>query len=275
MPTRRLALMRINRSTDSPLFSPVEQPFNEAITSALNPSISVTRYTRNWRLSRPQVIDDQASTFLWGKLGYQGSLPGNIEYDEIREDFVEVPGQQVGGQFSYFVVDLDGRYLLFEERSEIKLQSFRGALQKILQRSEEFPRFDVDPVIDPTDFITWLEQQDLVTKFRATVRQPNPNWTGRPQGMRAFFEATGADKATIEVTSDSSSGLKPLEPGLREFIEHVSEGNGTLSGNGQIDGRASSFDFARNVRSTKLNTEANEPEESFVRRLIAVLRGIV
>ena len=275
MPRRRLTLMRINRSADLPIFAVADRPFDQDISTALDPQVTVERYGRSWRLSRPHMIDDQP--FLWGKLGYQGAPSGSdVEYDEASEDFVTVSGRQ-HGRFSYYVLDLEDRYLLFEERPpDIKRQSFSGALQAILHESESPYIFDVDPVVDPEDFLAWLSRTDRVTRFRATVRQPNPNWDNRPQAIRELIEESNAKRVAIEATAGTEgSGLEIMESDLGAFVEHTSGGNGSISSAGETaDGRTTLYNSDRKGRSTTTDVDSAESEESFVRRLIAALLGM-
>ena len=274
MPRRRLTLMRINRSADLPMFAVADRPFDQDIRTALDPQITVERYGRSWRLSRPRTIEDQP--LLWGKLGYHGASSGSdVEYDEESEDFVTVSGRQ-HGQFSYYVLDLEDRYLLFEERPpDIKRQSFSGALHAILHESMSPYIFDVDPVVDPEDFIAWLRRTHRVTRFRATVRQPNPNWDGRPQNIRDLIEESNAARVAVEATAATDGpGLKIMESDLRPFVEHISEGNGVISSAGETEQGPTVFHSERKVRGTNLDIDISEPEESFVQRLFNILRSL-
>ena len=257
------------------MFAVANRPFDQDISTALDPQITVERYGRSWRLSRPQTIEGQP--FLWGKLGYQGASSGSdVEYDEESEDFVTVAGRQ-HGQFSYCALDLEERYLLFEERPpDIKRQSFSGALQAILHESASPYIFDVDPVIDPEDFLAWLSRTDRVTRFRATVRQPNPNWDDRPEAIRVLIEETNAKRVAVEATAGSGGpGLEIMASDLGAFVEHTSGGNGSISSAGETaDGRATLFNSDRKVRGTTMDVDNNESEDSFVQRLIAALLGM-
>lgn len=258
------------------MFAVADRPFDQDISAALDPQITVERYGRSWRLSRPHTIEGQP--FLWGKLGYQGAPSGSdVEYDEESEDFVTVSGRQ-HGQFSYYVLDLEDRYLLFEERPpDIKRQSFSGALKAILHESADpMHIFDVDTVADPDDFVAWLSRTDRVTRFRATVRQPNPNWDGRPQAVRDLIEESNAVRVAVEAAAGAGGpGLEIMESDLKSFVEHISGGNGSISSTGETaEGRTTLFNSDRKVRSTTTDVDVDESEESFLRRLVAALRGM-
>ena len=116
MAPRRLTLMRINRNADLPLLELEQRSFELDILQALNPRLTATRYGRTWRLSRPQSSEEEP--FIWGKLGFEGAerTDSEVIYDEASQDFITSSTRRGSGSFSYFVVDTETQYLIFEEK---------------------------------------------------------------------------------------------------------------------------------------------------------------
>jgi hypothetical protein len=124
MPNRRVTLMRISRQVGAD--EEVARNFAQDIVAALDPGVSTTRYSRTWRLSQPQLTEN--NDVLWGKIGFVRQRDESaVRYDEDQHDFVTIPGTLGHGSFCYYALDLRTRHLLFEERRpDIRRNSFAG-----------------------------------------------------------------------------------------------------------------------------------------------------
>ena len=276
MARRRLWLMRINRSADLPLLARGDRPFQADITEALDPQQVVTRYERAWRLSRPQQLGDEP--VLHGKLGFQSaqSSTDEVEYDEEAEDFIAVPNSRGRGQFSYYVLDLEDRYMIFEERRDIKRTSFAGALRVILERTPN-PQavFEAEFVADMGEFDDWLANTDRVTRFFVSIRQPNPNWDDRDNMIRDIMEQSNAARMNLEAKPPPDGpGLQIPGSGLDAFIDHAKQTYGVVRASGEVQQNRKFFDSRRKFASTDIDTNDSEPEGTYLRRLLDMLKSI-
>ena len=277
MVRRRLTLMRINRSTALPLLARANRDFTSDIIDALDPQRTTTRYSRTWRLSRPQLVHDQQ--FLWGKLGFQGAQSeSDIEYDEEREDFITVPGTRGRGRFAYFVLDVQDRYLGFEEvPPDIRRNSFSGALKSILASTDRAYVFDVDFVADTGNFSEWIARTERISRFYVALREPNPDWKDRPQAERELMEESHASTLSIEAkSSQDGPGLEIEESDLAAFSYHAGDGYGNIRSTGQTqDGRRTFFDSERKNRNTAIDVGTDDTEESLIAKMYSALKSIV
>ena len=277
MAQRRLTLMKVNRNADLPLLEFERRSFEQDVLQALDPLNSVTRYRRTWRLSRPRSSPDHP--FISAKLGFEGAArtDSDVVYDEDLEDFIASPTTRGSAQFSHFIIDTEHQYLLFEEKPpDIRTTSFVGALRTILQQDATAHRFDLDPVPDLDDFNSWLRRTTRVTKFRVTVRPPNPHWLDRPRAIRDFVEESNAAHVTIDATaSEDGPGLEIPNSDLGAFSEHAGLGYGTISGTGETAEGRTRYHSNRSTRGAVIDADPDESEPSFLRTLFETLRSLI
>jgi hypothetical protein len=269
--------MRINRSSELPLLALEDRPFERDILDALDPQQVITRYDRTWRLSRPQQLDDEPAIF--GKLGFQSGQPNDdeVQYDEEAEDFIAIPRSRGRGQFSYYVLDLEERYLVFEERRDIRRTSFAGALRGILERSEgPNAAFEAEFVADMGELDDWLSNTDRVTRFFVSVRQPNPGWDERDARLvRQIMEEANAGRLNLEVTPHGDGpGLQVQGTGLVPFIDYAQQAYGVVRATGEVQQNRTFFDSGRRIAGADIDTSDREPVDTYLRRLWDRLKSI-
>lgn len=271
MPRRRVVLMRISRE---PGTETVSQSFERDVVNALSPVIATTRYNRTWLLSRVSISDD--GRYMWGKLGFQReSSETAFTYDPATQDFITVEGSGGHGTFSYYVIDLDSRYLAFEERPpDIKANSFAGAMRSLLKETHDAYFLDAEFVFDADELDRWISETDTVTRFFVSLREPNPGWDGRPENVRTLMEESHADRLTLEARSTTGESIDINDSDLRPFADLAGEGYGTVRGSGQRAGRPTYFDSERNVRTTDIQVERDEPESSIIEKVMIALRNM-
>jgi hypothetical protein len=188
MPRRRLTLLRLVRDEDAQrsLFEAAD--FRDAALLALDPDRPVSRYNRVWRLSQPTIEDGGA--WLWAKFGFQRRRASQqTYYREDLKDFVTEDGQADQGTFTHFALDLERQYLCVELRPpDIRLASFSGAFNGLLQHTRQETRLTVELVPDVERFERWLEQAQRIDRLRIGLRRPNPSFHGRPEAIRELLE---------------------------------------------------------------------------------------
>lgn len=264
MPILRAALARVLRDENAPASLLEEDGFRDALLQALDPAVTVERYSRSWRLSQPTAEDE----WVTGRLGFlEPATTAGINYSEDTQDFIEVEEQHAGGTFSNFAVHVPSQYIIFElkpQPNEIRPASFVGALRAILQQ-DQFARLTAELVFDSAKLNEWLDSVDKVSSIKISLRRPNPDYTGRPESIKRILEATNASKVRIEAESEEE-GLEVRDSDLREYTDYA-EDYGSIRATGDKGGRKSQFESSRNVPQAQISTEKDESRDSLLAKL--------
>lgn len=273
MPRRRLFVLRIVRDEAAQLSLFQSSSFRQDVLAALDPEVAATRYGRTWRLSQPRIENHEG--WLWAKLGFERRAPSERTfYDIATHDFVSVPGDAEQGTFSHFVLDLETQYLCFEERPpEIRLGSFKGALDALLSQRHREYRLTAEVVPDVEHFEQWLGQVDSVLKFRVDLRRPNPNFAQRPESIRRLLETTNAAKVSLEAIAGEGESLDVVNSDLKSYTDYTSEGYGEVRATGEAAGRRRYFQSGRHMKSGDIRIE-KEDSASIARRIFDALRDL-
>lgn len=267
MPILRAALARVLRDENAQVSFFDEDEFRDALRGALNPAMSVERYSRTWRLSQPTDEDE----WVTGRLGFlDPTVTPGIAYSEDAQDFTELEEQHAGGTFSNFAIHIPSQYIIFELKPkpyEIRPTSFVGALKAILQQ-DRFARLTAELVFDSAKLNEWLESVDKVSSIKIALRRPNPDYTGRTDSIKRILEETNASKVRIEAESEEDGeGLEVQNSELQEYADYAEEGYGSISATGDKGGRKSQFASSRNVPQTRISTEKDESRDSLLAKL--------
>jgi hypothetical protein len=253
---RRIWIGRLNRRRHS-LF---DSAFAEDLLAALDPTLTVERHDRRWRLSKPEL----QSGFICGKLGFERlSSEEAVSYDEEALDFVVETGPAQQGNFSQFVVSLSSQRVAFEQKgNEIRRQSFRGAMNKILADSG----FQLDFLLDEESFEVWLDDVDVVTRFTAKLRPPNPSPRARAEEINKLLIAEPESEET-QVVMKSRRGLRAKNTAIIGIAEHAGEGHADFSATALKKGALKFFDSTRRLLQAAMEVADDEDEDSIWRKL--------
>jgi hypothetical protein len=233
---RRIWIARLNRRRHS-LF---DGDFAQDVLRALDPTVTIERHNRRWRLSKPEV----RGGFILGKLGFQRlSSEEAVSYDESNLDFVVETGPAQQGNFSRFAISLDTQRIAFEQKgNEIRRQSFRGALNKILEDSG----FQVDFLLDEESFEMWLDDVDKVTRFSAKLRPPNPSARARAVEINKLL-ITEPESEESQLVMKSRKGLKARDTAIIGIAEHAGDGHADFNATAIKQGALRFFDSTRRL----------------------------
>jgi hypothetical protein len=206
--------------------------FPDALLRALDPDRAVSYYGREWRLSAPRLTDG----IVTAQLGFRRrKRHEEVDYDERTHEWVSMESPARQGNFSHFVVDLNSQLITFEDRGEdLSRNSFVGAMSRFLATSG----LEMNLISDVRQFEAWLAEVDRVTRFRATLRAPNPGYSRRAQQVRELAAETEAERLTLEATSDE--GLRVKGTILEGAADTAAMGNGEFKASG-FSGRARKF----------------------------------
>lgn len=149
----------------------------ETLGTSWVPGTTHTRYSREWRLSRPEQEEEGARWF--GRIGFvkPGELT-TLAWDADQMDFVE--GVAPGGVVVPFVVDLDSAVIAYQLRAGlVRGQTFTGALESLLN-VEGTHKWRVSPLVFRRSYEAWKDSVERVTSFSFRLELPNPDWVDRP-----------------------------------------------------------------------------------------------
>lgn len=265
MPILRVAFARVLRDENAPAALFEADEFRESLLRALNPAVSVERYSRSWRLSQPTTEDE----WVAGRLGFlEPTVTPGITYSEDDQDFIELEEQHAGGTFSNFAIHIPSQYIIFELKpkpNEIRPNSFVGALKAILHQ-DNFERLTAELIFDSAKLNEWLDSVDKVSSIKIALRRPNPDYTGRPEAIKRILEETNASKVKIEAESEED-GLEVQNSELHDYADYAEEGYGSISATGNKGESKSHFASSRNVPQDQISTEKDESRDSLLAKL--------
>lgn len=283
MPARKrtVALGKLARaSNQATLF---EREFTADIEEALSPDVQAERYGRVWRLSRPQTFQPG---FIAGKLGFQRMRESeSVRYDDELKDYVAqvVPSEAVN--YSHYVVDLERRYIAFEERPpDIRRYSFLGAMRDILRQSDENVTMEV--ITDPSRFEEWVKRVRVI-EFHAKLRRPNPEYKSDVGLVRDLIEGANADEVTVgaRVSDDETGSLRvssdqPMArrlPGsiIAQAVSYGQNGYSTYEAMGVEGDRVRKFRSRDNVPTTQVAEDASDSSDTIWSKILGALAALV
>jgi hypothetical protein len=245
----------------------MHERFPEALERALDPDRRVTYY-REWRLSEPQVRATDG--MLHAQLGFRRrKRQEEVDYDEERHEWVssEAPARQ--GNFAHFVVDLETQLVAFEDRgSDLQRDSFLNVLGRFLEVSG----LEVNLISDARGFETWLNEVDMVTKFRVTLRPPNPGYSKRAKEVRALAGEVEADRLTIE--AESRNGLNVRDTLLDGAADTAAMGNGNFKATGFVGEHRRFFDSAKRFVSGAIEVAQGDSSSTIASKIRDLMRDI-
>ena len=162
-----------------------------------NPEAESGRATkRKWQVGNLELSAD--GSVLTGRLGWArtGQTLSNV-YDPKTREWVdqEVPGDRSG--VSPFALLREGRIVgilrhpTFSDRTtaDVFTQLLNSAER---QRPEPTTEFDVEPIGDTSEFYSWLEDVDKVSKVEFVFKRPNPD---AEESFAELFERQEAYRA--------------------------------------------------------------------------------
>lgn len=270
---RHVGIALVRPSSQSELFSSSPR---DMILRALDPKMKVERYRRLWRISKLQSIED----VLCGKLGFSKSrLTEETFYDENASDFITLEKDSREGAVSCFVLhqpDIEsGKMILaFEEHPpDIRRQSFIGAFNKFLTDARS--GYEVESIRREIDFVSWLNDMDLVTEFTGTFKRPNPQWRPRTEQVREIIEETRADKMKLVAKVEGNrEGLDIAGSILGGIVEHSKGGYGDYIARGFRSESEFNYRHGASEIIEEIIEEPSDTHEDIFRKLIGVVKNI-
>jgi len=270
MPQVSIFFSRIVSKPQMTMFQVLSR-FENNIKEVLNPDKTVTRYGRTWRLSQPKIYEDN---FFVGKLGYISSgTEKRTDYDEEKKDFIELSIDSRQVHYVRWVIDLSTHLIAFETKPpDIEYQSFVGAMKLILYARPDIG-LTIEGIIEPAKFFEWVEDIEIVTKFTASLRAPNPNYENRPKVIQQLLRDTNADFAKLEVSKEKGS-METLDTDktIREVVTYGEEGYATIVAHGLKNGDQKLFNSKRKIPVQRIDIPAPATADKIWHYIIEALR---
>ena len=222
-----------------------QSSFDKDIWKVIDPDKNILRYGRTWRFSKPKEING----FLVGKLGFISSgTEKRADYDERIKDFIEQTVDSKQSTFVFWAIDLSKQRLAFETKPpDIKYQSFKGTFDGFLGEHLDIG-LTVEDIVETSKFLEWVKTVDIVTKFTANLRAPNPDYSKHPNFIHDILEDTNADRAKVELSkhSESTDSLN-TENTIKNMVEYGEEGYSSIIARGKEGDQLRIFNSKKRV----------------------------
>ena len=194
----------------------------EYIRSSLETSwvagTQVTRYTRTWRLSRYQ----EEGTVWAGHIGFvkEGEI-STLAWDDSTMDFIR--GEASSGIVVPFIIDLATCMVSFQLiPGKIRPTTVTSNLEALLNREGSY-HWGLDLVSFPKNFDEWVMSVAAVSRFNASIEQPNPTWTGR-RNIESLMTGLNAEVIRLKARAEMGSSLDVTSDLFRQALDHARRG---------------------------------------------------
>jgi hypothetical protein len=252
----RRALRQVSLFAEQPLdfFDHVTSvlPFGEAVDTG-------RKYQRRWRLGNKEV--DVARRLLTGQIGYERPDERPTDrYDEESKAWVDAIDVTESTARAPFVIDGVSRNLVILQHPTFLENTLAVVFTTLLNRGEqrrEFPttEWDVEPILNEREFLTWLRTADAVEEVRFNAKLPNPEgksefepvWSRmqdrKAKAIREILEASDPDRGLVGIEEDTIA---------RAYIAMASQGFGYVTGKRKYEGRDDSYDQRKQVMKRRV-----------------------
>ena len=206
-----------------------------------------------------------------------GSGENAVIYDDEAEDYVPVEGTSGQGAFSYYLLDRNTQYLLFQQTSEIRPGSFAGALRKILDETYDDFVFTADFVTDAEAWSEWLADAERIDRLFVSVRKPNPSWDDRFEAVKTLVEESKAARVSVEaIAAKDGESLEVTGTDLDAFVEYANEGYGEIRARGEtVGGRRTEFDSKNAIRTRLVELTSADTLQGIYEKFRSVLTALL
>jgi len=111
-----------------------------------------------------------------------------------------------------------------------------------------------------------------VTRFKANLRAPNPDFSKHPKFIQAVLEQTNADVATVEVkkVSESTDSLDTTST-ITEMVEYDS----SIVADGEKDRKMKRFDSKKRIPMEQVDAPEQIDDEGRWGLIIKTIRNVL
>lgn len=222
------------------------------------------KHQRRWRLGNEEI--DEERKLLIGHVGYERPDERPTDrYDEEARAWVDAIDLTESTARAPFIIDGISRNLVVLQHPTFAENTLPVVFKTLLNRGEhqrEYPttEWDVEPILDETEFLIWLRTAEAVQELRFTAKLPNPEgksefepvWTRmqarKARVIREILEASDPDLGLVGIEEDNIS---------LAYIAMASAGLGAVTGERKYEGGTDRYDQRRRVRKHRLGPLAS------------------
>lgn len=198
----------------------------------------VSRYGRNWRISRHVEMDQG---FWSGHIGYvEGDAFSTLAWNEQTKEFDR--GEASGGVVIPFVVNLPQRMVSFQYATrDVKLHTVTGNLQALLNQQSTYD-WEVAPLSLKRTFEDWHSSVTSIATLTVLLRRPNPNWEDREK-IADLLDELQAESVRMTARASEGVSINADSSWFTQMMDHVRRGYGqvTMTGVNQESGAPTKF----------------------------------
>jgi len=152
-----------------------------------------------WHIGNLTTLDDRGLYFRVGRIS-KSTI-------EIYEDGAFLDEEFETAPYTHVVMDVPLGVCAIAKKARLSpyVQGIANQLGRLLDRSDAATRhkaeFEIDPISDPEDLISYLDRAVSVSKFWVTFKRPNPFDANADfiQPMQRLLNGSGASKGKTEI----------------------------------------------------------------------------
>jgi len=152
-----------------------------------------------WHIGNLTTLDDRGLYFRVGRIS-KSTI-------EIYEDGAFLDEEFETAPYTHVVMDVPLGVCAIAKKGRLSpyVQGIANQLGRLLDRSDAATRhkaeFEIDPISDPEDLISYLDRAVSVSKFWVTFKRPNPFDANADfiQPMQRLLNGSGASKGKTEI----------------------------------------------------------------------------
>jgi hypothetical protein len=264
----RVLVGRVVLKTELELF----EETGPALRAALRGSglREINRYGRVWRLGRVNDVDLDGIPLLVGVFGFEGADAETAVWDEAARDWRHSTYPR--GETVSFAIRLDNLQIAFQVRpGVIDPGPFVSAFVALLD--EESPsgrRWDIQTGLANQPYGEWRKTVRRVTRAKAQLVLPNPNFRGRPKIERMFTDFQ-LDHTRVDMTFRADAETSAVDEVVDQLVDHAERGYGSAEVVGERSDTHETTTFRTDGSDDVVEVEAEDDGVATSSGLVSVL----
>lgn len=217
----------------------------------------INRYGRIWRLGRVNDVEIDGLSLLVGIFGFEGSDIETAVWNERTRDWSQQ--QFPRGETVSFAIRLDTLEIAFQVKpGVIDPGPFVSAFVALLD--EESPsgrRWNIEMGMAKRPYSEWRQTVGRVTRAKAQLGLPNPNWQGRPK-VETMFELFELDHTRVDFTFRADADASAIDEVVGQLVDHAERGYGSAEVVGELSNTHETTTFRTDGPDDVVEVEAED-----------------
>jgi hypothetical protein len=148
-------------------------------------------------------------------------------FDQQSADFVR--GEASSGVVVPFVISTTSGQIAYQLRPDVvRENAFVGALADLLNLNSSLYSWTIRPLVEGSDYQTWIAGVDRVTEFHFKLERPNPHYHDDEIAER-IIEDFRLQYAVLTGVAREGQGVDTESSAFRQALDHVLRGYGTAT----------------------------------------------